>query len=369
MLRIKKVIAGIITMALFSGTSLITFAEEASDTDIAMSIIEENKLEQQAVGDEENIILVDEQGCILKEYHSDGYVAEFVYAETNSMEHFNQLVSIIDNEGKEQNLSYDENGNVAQVDVYVDEEYVGTKDFTISESDNEDVMPLVSYSTFYVTHPNGTRVNMSNLISDSLFVRQKNSASQKDIQNLFNTTDSPLKNNITIYKKNNKGDVYNTGVTITPAKVVYDASVTYSVSPKVILATLQKESSLVSSYHANDSLSSKCFYFCMGAGSVSSTTTTGFDKQIDLGTSTLHKWYQDGVDSYSFPYYYSNTGFRGYKGSGSTGYSTAIWCDNAATYSLYKYTPYTCVSNDSTHSANVLFLEIYNGKMLSDFPS
>ena len=55
----------------------------------------------------------------------------------------------------------------------------------------------------------------------------------------------------------------------------------------------------------------------------------GFDQQIDLGTSTLNKWYQDAVDNYTFPYYYSNTGFRGYKGYGSTGYSTAIWCDNA----------------------------------------
>lgn len=112
-----------------------------------------------------------------------------------------------------------------------------------------------------------------------------------------------------------------------------------------------------------------CFYFCMGAGSDSSTATTGFDKQIDLGTSTLYKWYQHGADNYSFPYYYSHKGFRGYKGYGSTGYSAAIWCKNAATYSLYKYTPYTCTSNDSTHSANVLFLEIYDGKMLSDFPS
>lgn len=35
---------------------------------------------------------------------------------------------------------------------------------------------------------------------------------------------------------------------------------------------------------------------------------------------------------------------------------------------IYKYTPYTCDSNESTHSANVLFLEIHNGKMLSNFP-
>ena len=35
---------------------------------------------------------------------------------------------------------------------------------------------------------------------------------------------------------------------------------------------------------------------------------------------------------------------------------------------IYKYTPYTCASSESTHSANVLFLEIHNGKILSNFP-
>ena len=84
------------------------------------------------------------------------------------------------------------------------------------------------------------KVNMSNLIGDSNFVRQNTSASQKDIQSLFDTTGSPLRNNITIYKKNSKGSVYNTGVSVTPAKIIYDTSVTYSISPKVILATLQR---------------------------------------------------------------------------------------------------------------------------------
>lgn len=369
MRKIKKILVGIITMVLLSNSTMVAFAEEAGDMNEAASAVEESQLGQLAVENEENIVLVDEQGYILNEFHSDGYVAEFVYAETYSGESSKQLVSIADSDDKVHNIFYDEEGNVAQIEIYIDEEYVGTKDFTASVSPSDEVMPFASYSTFYVTHSNGTKVNMSNLISDSLFVRQNNSASQKDIQNLFETTGSPLKNNITIYKKNSSGSVYNTGVSVTPAKVIYDASVAYSVSPKVILATLQKESSLVSSSRANDKLSSHYFYFCMGAGSNSSTTTTGFDQQINLGTSTLHKWYQDGVNNYSFSYYYSNTGFRGYKGYGSTEYSTAIWCDNAATYSLYKYTPYTCASNDSTHSANVLFLEIYNGKMLSAFPS
>lgn len=368
MQKIRKVLVGIIATVLLTNSTTSVFAAETNEMNATILSIEENNLRQFAIDNEENIVLLDEDDYVLNEFHSDGYVAEFIYAEGYSAEHTRQLISIADNDDTIQNISYDEEGNIDEIDIYVDEEYMGTKKIVSQTSSDEDVMPFASYSTFYVSHSNGTKVNMSNLIGDSNFVRQNTSASQKDIQSLFDTTGSPLRNNITIYKKNSKGSVYNTGVSVTPAKIIYDTSVTYSISPKVILATLQKESSLVSSYHASDSLSSKCFYFCMDAGSNSSTTTTGFDEQIKLGTSTLQKWYQDGVDNYTFPYCYSNTGFRGYRGYGSTGYSTDIWCDNAATYSLYKYTPYTCASNESTHSANVLFLEIYNGKMLSNFP-
>lgn len=43
---------------------------------------------------EENIVLVDEQGLILNEFHSDGYAAGFVYAKTYFGEPSEQLVSI-----------------------------------------------------------------------------------------------------------------------------------------------------------------------------------------------------------------------------------------------------------------------------------
>lgn len=348
-------------MILFFSSVMVSFAEETTNIDMNTSFFEEDQLANLAVINEENIILMDENGYILNEFHSDGYVAEFIYAETYSENSTPELVSIVDNDGKIQNISYDEKGNIAYIDIYINENYVGTKDYSISLPD-DGIMPIATYSTFYVTHSDKTKTNMSNLISDSLFVRQTNSASQEDIQNLFDTTGSPLKNDITIYRRNGNGDVYKTTITVTPAKVIYDASVTHSISPKVILTTLQKESSLASSYHANDGLSSRCFYFCMGAGSDKDVMSTGFEQQIDLGTSTLNKWYQDGVDNYTFPYYYSNSGFHGYRGYGSTGYSTSIWCDNVATYSLYKYTPYTCGNNTDTRTGNVLFLDIYNGK-------
>lgn len=338
-------------------------------TDVIAASVDESQLGQIAVENEENIVLEDEQGYVLKEFHSDGYTAEFVYAETYSEESPKQLLSITDSDGKRQEISYDEEGNIAQIDVYADGAYIGTKEFAASEPCNEELLSANEYYTFYVTHSDGTKVNMSNIISDELFVRQDTSATQQDIQNLFDKTGSPLRNDITIYRKRFDGGVYDTKITVTPAKVIYDASVTYSVSPKVILVTMQKESSIVSAAHADDFLSNKCFYFCMCAGSNTSPQTTGFDRQVDLGTSTLQKWYQDGVDNYTFPYNYWHEAFRGFRGYGTTGYTNDIWCDNAATYSLYKYTPYTCDYNDVTHTGNVLFIELYNGKMFSDFPS
>ena len=243
-----------------------------------------------------------------------------------------------------------------------DIKYTSTRYETYLEANTLNLKMIKGSSTGPSNTTNNT--NTSNTTNPTNNTNTSNSTNPSNNTNSSNTTNPS--NNI---DNSSSGNVYNTGITVTPAKVIYDASVEYSVSPKVILATLQKESSLVSSYHADDSLSSSCFYFCMGAGSSSSSSTTGFQNQIDLGTSTLQKWYEDGNNNYAFPYYYSHSGFRGYKGYNSSGYSTAIWCDNAATYSLYKYTPYTCASNSNTHSANVLFLEIYNGALLSDFPS
>lgn len=363
-MKFKKILSLLCITSLFFCISINTFAAETSSvsTDI-------NDLADLSVKNQENIVLLDENNNILNEFHSDGYTAEFQYVESLSRNaNHKVLQSIVDSDGVKQVIYANDNETISKIDFYKNNAYIGTKNFQNNLTTNNAV-PYAAYSVFYVYHEDGTKTNMSNLISNTKFIRQKTSATQSDIQNLFNDTNSPLKNKITIYKKNNNNVIYNTGVSITPAKVIYDASVTYSISPKVILATLQKESSLVSAYHTNNqtSIDQKVFWFCMGAGSTSSTNTTGFEGQIKEGTRILKKWYDDG-DNYSFPYNYSNSGFRGYRGYNTTGYLTNIWCDNKATYSLYKYTPYTCYSNDIIDSCNVLFLNVYNMKMFDGFP-
>ena len=47
-----------------------------------------------------------------------GCVAEFIYAEGYSAEHTRQLISIADNDDTIQNISYDEEGNIDEIDIY-----------------------------------------------------------------------------------------------------------------------------------------------------------------------------------------------------------------------------------------------------------
>lgn len=73
-------------------------------TDVIAASVDESQLGQIAVENEENIVLEDEQGYVLKEFHSDGYTAEFVYAETYSEESPKQLLFITDSDGKRQDI-------------------------------------------------------------------------------------------------------------------------------------------------------------------------------------------------------------------------------------------------------------------------
>ena len=312
---------------------------------------------------------MDEKNRVLKEYHTDGYSADFFY--DNSVGDGYYPVEIEDSEGIVQKIKY-KGKSLEAISYYEDGIKVGTKGYKTVLEDSMEMQSLDSkvltnstdYSVFYVYHSDGTKTNMSKLISNGNFVRGSSSASQTQIQTLLKNNGSPLKDYITVYKCNSSGTIYNTGVTILPSQVIYNASVDYSISPKVILATMQKESSLVSSVHAGDSLSSRCFYFCMGAGSVSDPDQTGFVNQVRLGAKTLHNWYITGT-SYTYPYKYSNSGFYAYHGYGYTGVEHSIWCDNAATFSLYKYTNYTIVNNSSPHTANELFRDLLSGNLLS----
>ncbi len=332
-------------------------------------------LSELAVSSATNIVLNDCFGNALGEFHADGYAVEFVYEDElpelrtmNSSGNKRKLAYIKDSNGVIQKFSFDKNGDIARSTVLINGEKVLEKYYNTTEEEKPtEMMVQPAASTFYVYHSDGTKTDVSTLIEDDEFELCTSCASIKEIQQLFEDKNSPLQYTIDNYIYDGT-EVYKSG-TCQPAQYIHDICIRMELSPKLILATLQKESSLVSSRHTDleTPYNSKTFYFCMGNGSSTSSRSTGFENQIYGGASTLRSWYARGL-KYSYPYTYTHRDFKGYHGSGYSGYETSITITNAATFSLYKYTPYTCTGNDDTRTANVMFKSIFN-TTLADLPS
>jgi peptidoglycan hydrolase CwlO-like protein len=150
------------------------------------------------------------------------------------------------------------------------------------------------------------------LISDSTFT-DSGSLSAASIQAFLSSQSGALKS----YSGRD-----HSGVTKTAAQMIADASSAWRVSPKVILVTLQKEQSLLS----NGSPSQRALDWAMGCGKTDSSTLTryqGFGNQIWGGARALHR---------------SRSYWR--RGISLTIDGNAVYPANAATHSLYRYTPH-----------------------------
>lgn len=358
----KKILLVIVSLGLFFTSAMNAAAKNTEPigiqfTDEAMiSLVEEKS---------GNIVVLDENNLTLAEYHTDGFYAKFEYDE-NVCDGL-APVKITDNRGMTDYYEYDKD-ELIRIKTYNGTIQVSSKEYTCSnkKSDNSRLEEQRSYTPFNVYHSDGSTRQMNCLISNANFVKGSNSLTQPQIQSFLSTNNSVLTNYIYVYRKNSNGVVYNTGIQILPSQTIYDAANSYSISPKVVMATMQKETSIIVG-QPNAIPSEYCFYFCMGAGSPSNPNHTGFIQQLELGTSTLRSWYNSAL-SFSYPYYYSNSGFYGYHGYGHTGYDTSIWCDNAATYSLYKYTNYTILDNDHTGTCNESFLDILDKQYMQNIP-
>lgn len=184
--------------------------------------------------------------------------------------------------------------------------------------------------------------NSSNLISDGEFINV-NSMTKDEIQRFLEGQGSYLKD----HAENSRS----------AAQIIYDAAHGYgdatgsingitvdtstgTVSPKVILVTLQKEQSLISKTTRDDTALSKAMgYGCPDSGSCSSTYA-GFTKQVENA-------------AWQFRYNYeraSGTGFSDYQvgqafsWSDWNGTNTGTY-GNRATASLYRYTPHVYNGN------------------------
>ncbi|MDO8916325.1 MAG: hypothetical protein Q7W16_09620 [Coriobacteriia bacterium] len=157
-----------------------------------------------------------------------------------------------------------------------------------------------------VPFPPGTAISDANYLASG-------SMSAAAIQSFLNAQSGSL--------KSYSGPDHN-GVRMTAAQMIADACVAHGVSPKVVLATLQKEQSLIS----RASPSQYALDWAMGCGKAESYTIAsykGFGMQIWQGARVLIK---------------NRAGWR--SGCSLPIDRTTVYPTNASTYSLYRYTPH-----------------------------
>ncbi len=208
----------------------------------------------------------------------------------------------------------------------------------------------------------GAVYQSGNIIDDSLFLDAK-SMSKEDIQNFLIAKNSGLRNmsfTLQCYSANSAERQWYTAAgaqcdTLIPAShIIYYAAQIYGISPKVILATMQKEQSLTTAPNPTTwQLTQAMGYACPTSGSCS--TSSSFPYQIDAGTWALRKHYERargnmtwwssesswvcGVEKSLYkPNLYPGQNVRFYDTNG-TQYAT-VYINNAATSSMYCYTPH-----------------------------
>jgi len=165
-------------------------------------------------------------------------------------------------------------------------------------------------------------IDFTSLISDGDFT-DKDAATPTQIQTFLEKMGSRMKDPVD-------------GVLL--SKAVYDAGQKYELSPIVLLATLQKEQSLLT---AKD-LSGKRKDYAAGCGCPDTSSCNpkykGLNNQMECMARILKKWYDDGKTK-TYPYTFTRLNYDNKRCQ--HGQPTELSLQNGATYSLYRYTPHT----------------------------
>jgi hypothetical protein len=215
----------------------------------------------------------------------------------------------------------------------------------------------------------------SNLIDNNLFLDAA-SMSQQGVQNFLQARGGYIANYTTWSGRDN--------ATVYASQIIWEAAQDYGISPKVILATLQKEESLVT----DPSPYSSQLEFAMGYGCGDSSGCagySGFFNQVDNATWQLRLNYEraNGNTTWWRPtlgyacggstQYYSTGLYVGrtvtFYDDHGTPYKT-ILMNNAATASLYCYTPHAYPGSAAEfYSGSYNFVTMYEQWFGSTQPS
>ncbi|HET9174014.1 MAG TPA: hypothetical protein VFN56_01890 [Candidatus Saccharimonadales bacterium] len=244
---------------------------------------------------------------------------------------------------------------------------------------------LITGAVFFApaAHAFTPNYNPNNLIDNPTFLNN-GSMSASDIQAFLQNVGSGLANYSDVEAcSGNMSSIYpRCGQTVSAAQLIYDAAQAYGLSPRTILATLEKEQILVT----DPTPSSSQLNCAMGYNSCSGYV--GFFTQVDWGSWALRYNYEGAMQHTSwmgeypaanYPCSSAHSGFYSnglYPGNTVTfadsgGTAETITIANAATASLYCYTPYVGPYSVTGYSGSynfVYFFQLWFGATQASVP-
>lgn len=314
-----------------------------------------SNLSEYAKSNNVNLVIHDENGLVSEEYHSDGLCVNYtVNPET-------QNVQMISNSEGTKTIINTTSTDTIYTTYNSKNEIVELRSVPCQTFQLEDNSPLIDaalktaqmVSTSDKMATNGSLsnniatihsdtfedgYNLSNMVpslwtveaGSDYFIRKQTSMTRDQIQAYLKNRNSVLKDPIEVWAYNSNHQLYDTGRKVTPSNVIYNASKTYYINPKILLGKLQGESSLV--YKTSANVNTQAFAFCMGYGATDAgdiLTETGFDNQINNAARILLYYWNAAIENGkdNMPCYFEA------KDGG-------IYLDNCGTYALYEYTPW-----------------------------
>lgn len=357
----KRLISVLTTVAIgLTTTTPVWAAQIYSSTDSVNSsytLVSKTPIDisDYAVKNNVNVVVYDQNNLLSKEYHSDGLVISYDVNPINK-----QIQKISNSQGVTTTITQDGNHKTyttynsgKTVKSYSVEKNISKQSYNLStenikkaaQSNNNNSNNTPELYSDYIEDG----YNLSNMIpsvwtvaaGNDKFGRPRTAMTEAEIQEYFEDKNSVLQDSIDVWAFDANGDLYDTGRTVIPSKVISDASKDYSINPKVLLGKLQGESSLV--YTQTAEVNTRTFAYCMGYNATDSgdiLTGTGFDQQVENAARMfLHHWntaYEMGESS--LPYYFNNL-------------DTDIYVNNCGTYALFQYTPWV--------SSNLLLAKVF----------